>query len=64
MSEVRPHQDALDVTKAFKDSHVQEVLDSLDRELVGLQSVKTRIREIAAFLLVDRLRRDGPDDSR
>jgi len=58
MSEVRPHQDALDVTQAFKDSHLQEVLDGLDRELVGLQSVKTRIREIAAFLLVDRLRRD------
>src|SRR3970040_3000022 len=58
MSEVRPHQDALDVTQAFKDSHLQEVLDGLDRELVGLQSVKTRIREIAAFLLVARLRRD------
>jgi len=58
MSEVRPHQDALDVTQAFKDSHLQEVLDGLDRELVGLQSVKTRIREIAAFLLVDRLRRE------
>jgi len=58
MNEVRPHQDALDVTQAFKDSHLQEVLDGLDRELVGLQSVKTRIREIAAFLLVDRLRRE------
>src|SRR3972149_2709611 len=58
MSEVRPHQDALDVTQAFKDSNIQEVLDGLDRELVGLKSVKTRIREIAAFLLVDRLRRE------
>ena len=29
----------------------------LDRELVGLKPVKTRIREIAALLLVDRLRR-------
>ena len=29
----------------------------LDRELVGLQPVKTRIREIAALLLVDRARR-------
>jgi probable Rubsico expression protein CbbX len=36
---------------------VQEVLDQLDRELVGLLPVKTRIREIAAFLLVDRARR-------
>lgn len=48
----------LDVTKAFQDSHIEEVLESLDRELVGLDSVKMRIREIAAFLLVDRLRRE------
>ncbi|MEO8973037.1 MAG: CbbX protein [Ktedonobacteraceae bacterium] len=34
-----------------------EVLQKLDEELVGLQSVKTRIREIAALLLVERMRR-------
>ena len=38
-------------------SHVAEVLDKLDAELVGLRPVKTRIREIAALLVVDRLRR-------
>jgi probable Rubsico expression protein CbbX len=32
---------------------VDNVLDALDRELVGLAPVKTRIREIAALLLVD-----------
>jgi probable Rubsico expression protein CbbX len=32
------------------------VLDQLNRELVGLAPVKTRIREIAALLVVDRLR--------
>ena len=32
------------------------VLDQLDRELVGLDPVKTRIRGIAALLVVDRLR--------
>jgi probable Rubsico expression protein CbbX len=32
------------------------VLERLDRELVGLAPVKTRIREIAALLVVDRLR--------
>ena len=58
MGEIQIDQDMLDVTRAFKDSKVQEVLDQLDRELVGLQAVKTRIREIAAFLLVDRLRRE------
>jgi probable Rubsico expression protein CbbX len=35
---------------------VDTVLDSLDRELVGLIPVKTRVREIAALLLVDRVR--------
>jgi probable Rubsico expression protein CbbX len=35
---------------------VDDVLDALDAELVGLVPVKTRIREIAALLLVDRAR--------
>ncbi|MBI3345362.1 MAG: CbbX protein [Gammaproteobacteria bacterium] len=47
----------VDLEAAFRDSHVQEVLDKLDRELIGLKPVKTRIREIAALLLVDRLRK-------
>jgi probable Rubsico expression protein CbbX len=34
------------------------VLDGLDGDLVGLAPVKTRIREIAALLVVDRLRRE------
>jgi probable Rubsico expression protein CbbX len=40
----------------LRDSHVGEVLDELDRELVGLAPVKSRIRDIAALLLVDKLR--------
>ncbi len=35
----------------------QELLAELDRELIGLVPVKTRIRETAALLLVDRLRK-------
>jgi len=37
-------------------ARVDEILDSLDRDLVGLRPVKTRVREIAALLLVDRMR--------
>ena len=33
------------------------MLDQLDRELVGLKPVKTRIREIASLLLVERIRK-------
>jgi probable Rubsico expression protein CbbX len=49
---------SLDLAAAFRDSHVVEVLDELDRELVGLVPVKSRIRDIAALLLIDRLRRN------
>jgi len=48
----------IDLAAALEASNVQEVLDKLDRELVGLRPVKTRLREIAALLVVDRLRRE------
>jgi probable Rubsico expression protein CbbX len=38
---------------------VDAVLDELDAEFVALQPVKTRIREIAALLAIDRLRREA-----
>ena len=37
---------------------IDAVLDELDAELVALRPVKTRIREIAALLVIDRLRRE------
>jgi probable Rubsico expression protein CbbX len=46
-------EDVLDATR------ILAVLDELDRELVALDPVKTRIREIAALLVIDRLRRDA-----
>jgi len=53
----RDPEPTVDLGAVFAESQIQEVLDQLDRELVGLKPVKTRIREIAALLLVDRLRR-------
>ena len=44
------------VAAALADSGVSELLSELDRDLIGLKPVKTRIREIAALLLVDRVR--------
>ncbi len=52
-----PDDAPVDLEAELKSSNVQEVLDQLDRELIGLKPVKTRIREIAALLLVDRLRK-------
>jgi probable Rubsico expression protein CbbX len=45
-----------DLQAALRQTNVLEVLDQLDRELIALVPVKTRIREIAALLLIDRLR--------
>ncbi|MGH9189481.1 MAG: CbbX protein [Acidimicrobiales bacterium] len=55
--EVKLADDALVDTEAERrDTNSDEVLDRLDRELMGLAPVKTRIREIADLLVVDRLR--------
>ena len=41
----------------FEGARVEEVLSTLERELVGLKPVKTRIREIASLLVIERARR-------
>ena len=41
----------------LREADIEGVLGQLDRELVALVPVKTRIREIAALLVVDQLRR-------
>jgi probable Rubsico expression protein CbbX len=46
----------LDLDAAYRESHIGEVLEGLERELIGLEPVKSRIRDIAALLLVDKLR--------
>jgi probable Rubsico expression protein CbbX len=48
--------ESIDLKALLAESGVGEVLDELDRELVGLAPVKTRIREIASLLVVDRAR--------
>jgi probable Rubsico expression protein CbbX len=46
----------VDMNALLADSQVNEVLDELDRELIGLVPVKTRVRDIAALLLIERAR--------
>jgi probable Rubsico expression protein CbbX len=36
---------------------IEDILSQLDRELIGLKPVKTRIREIASLLLIERIRK-------
>lgn len=49
-------QDSVDLQASFEGAGIQELLDQLDRELIGLKPVKARIREIAALLVVNRAR--------
>ena len=51
-----PAPETVDLNAEWQNAGVQEVLDELDRELIGLQPVKRRIRETAALLLVERAR--------
>ena len=49
---------SIDLSAEYIESGVSDVLDQLDLELVGLKPVKTRIKEIAALLLVERARQN------
>ncbi len=44
------------VAGVLAQSQVESVMDELDRDLMGLGPVKTRIRDISALLVIDRLR--------
>lgn len=44
------------VAEVLAQSRIDDVMDELDRDLVGLAPVKTRIRDIAALLVIDKLR--------
>ncbi|MDF0601686.1 CbbX protein [Psychromarinibacter sp. C21-152] len=48
----------VDLAAEYETSGVREVLEELDRALIGLSPVKQRIRETAALLLVDKARRE------
>jgi probable Rubsico expression protein CbbX len=47
-----------DIETVVRDSRVNEVLEELDRELIALEPVKQRIRDVAALLVIDRLREE------
>ena len=51
-----PPPERVNLAEDFRASGVAEILEELDRELIGLAPVKQRIRETAALLLVDRAR--------
>ncbi|HEY0884726.1 MAG TPA: CbbX protein [Ramlibacter sp.] len=55
-AEAPPARIARSVGEVLAQSQVEAVLEELDRDLVGLAPVKSRIRDIAALLVIDKLR--------
>ena len=51
-----PTSNARTVADVLAESQIEAVMDELDRDLVGLAPVKQRIRDIAALLVIDKLR--------
>jgi probable Rubsico expression protein CbbX len=50
-------RDTVNLEEFYQRSNIGDVIDALDRDLIGLVPVKTRIREVAALLLVESARR-------
>jgi probable Rubsico expression protein CbbX len=46
----------VDIGAAHRDSNLEEILNELDRELVGLKPVKNYVRRLASLLLIANLR--------
>ena len=56
MNEASAPAQQLSVASVLADTQVDAVLDELDRDLVGLAPIKARIRDVAALLVIDKLR--------
>jgi len=48
----------INLQEEYSKTEIAKILNLLDEELVGLAPVKSRIREIAALLLIDKLRKN------
>jgi probable Rubsico expression protein CbbX len=51
-------QEPINLQEEYAKTEIGKILNLLDDELVGLAPVKARIREIAALLLIDKVRRN------
>jgi probable Rubsico expression protein CbbX len=49
-------KDSIDIRDCYVQTGIENILGTMDDELVGLKNVKTRIREISSVLLFDRIR--------
>lgn len=56
MDTIYTNNTLVNLQEEYDKTKIQEIIDELEKELIGLKPVKTRIKEIAALLLIDRLR--------
>jgi len=52
------NRNPINLQEEYAKTEIAKILNLLNDELVGLAPVKARIREIAALLLIDKLRRN------
>ena len=49
---------AINLQEEYNNTNIQNVIEQLENDLIGLAPVKQRIKEIAALLLIQRLRKN------
>jgi len=49
---------SVSIRNEYEKTQIDNILKNLENELIGLKPVKKRIREIAALLLIDKLRKN------
>ena len=47
----------INLQKEYNKTNIQDIISQLENDLIGLTPVKQRIKEIAALLLIQRLRK-------
>jgi probable Rubsico expression protein CbbX len=50
------NKDKIDIQDCYVQTGIEDIMQTLDQQLVGLETVKTRLREISSVLLFDRIR--------
>jgi probable Rubsico expression protein CbbX len=50
------NSDSIDIKDCYNQTGIEDILRTLDEELIGLKNVKNRVREICSVLLFDRIR--------
>jgi probable Rubsico expression protein CbbX len=50
------NSDYIDIKDCYTQTGIEDILHTMDKELVGLKNVKNRVKEISSVLLFDRIR--------